>query len=67
MDGHFTTETGHLIESDHSSSGHARLTCWSCDMTLVRQPYMSAEQWQKAGEDFQRVHGAFRFETFTKS
>ena len=65
-DGSFFTETMHRIELDHTSSGHPRLTCHTCDDdTLVRQPYMTNEQWQSAGWAFESVHGKFsKMETF---
>ncbi len=37
-------------------SGHSRLTCNSCQRTLVRQPYMNEERWTTMRAEFLAAH-----------
>lgn len=40
------------IEHDKSATGHMRMTCSGCGRSIVRQPWMSLEGWQRMAEAF---------------
>lgn len=47
----------HDILEDRAGWGeHLRLTCLIDGATLVKQPYMTLEQWQKLVDDFKAKH-----------
>lgn len=46
-----------LVEEDNTMSGLTRLTCYGCEETLVRQPYMSDQEWLAAANEFRAKHG----------
>ncbi len=42
---------------------HPRLTCISCDVTLVHQPYMTIAQWKERVAEFRKQHQEMANET----
>ncbi len=56
--GRYRTSKGHLVVVD----GRPRLTCITCygsndGVACLKQPYMTAEQWNAATTEFQKLHG----------
>lgn len=49
----------HFVEEDTAGfSNHRRLTCYPCQVTIIRQPYMNDERWRNELLKFKRKHGA---------
>jgi hypothetical protein len=52
-----TLENQHIVECDHAGySEHDRVTCHTCKETLVRQPWMTLEDWWYLKEQFLAHH-----------
>ena len=44
------------VEQDVSFTGHARLTCYKCQDTLVRQSWMTTADWERLKAEFLAKH-----------
>lgn len=51
----------HEIEKDIVGfSGRDRYTCYTCDITLICQPYMTSRVWQQKLDEFLKSHSPNR-------
>lgn len=49
----------HDIFADRAGWGnYPRLTCLVCNETVLKKPYMTAEQWERVASDFKKKHEA---------
>ena len=44
------------FKKDVTSSGHARVSCTSCEKAVVRQPHMTKRDWVVAVTAFKKRH-----------
>jgi hypothetical protein len=67
--GFYDTMKGHVVEVDGAGFNEnlLRLTCYTCGNTCLRQPYMTAKQWQEKAGAFEAVHGQLRQDTYRKA
>lgn len=47
----------HNVDLDSAGwAGRARLTCYTCNVTCLKQPYMNREQWAEKVREFCEAH-----------
>lgn len=47
----------HRVEVDYVGfANRQRFTCYTCGVTLLRQPYMGFEDWKERVRDFHEKH-----------